>query len=88
MSEFNFPEYRKYSDLKTYFKLVSADQFTELKRIGNYYSISEFKASIHPERMFIHDLLTLNTEFILLSSEQEYEQTKLGWENELVKTVI
>jgi len=84
----SFPVFRRYSDLNTWFLITSPEMFTELKRIGKYYSVSEFKATIHPERMFISDLVNCEVNTIEISSEKEFEEIKKKWESELIEIKI
>lgn len=53
----DFPQYRKYKNGKSYFKITSTEEFEEYQlqfgRIEKHY----FKASILPDRNFIADML-------------------------------
>ncbi len=52
-----FPQYRRYLNGQSYFKISSPDTFTELKRSGNFFEVHELKAKILPDRNLIADLL-------------------------------
>ena len=52
----NYPVYRKYPHNRTFFKVISADEFEELQLIGHHYSIHRIIAKILPDRNFIYDL--------------------------------
>ncbi|MBX7093235.1 MAG: hypothetical protein K1X56_00815 [Flavobacteriales bacterium] len=70
----SFPIFRKYSNNKSYFKIVSENHFVELKIMGNYFSVYEIKASILPERVFIQDMLEMQGEHWVSSDEHEFQQ--------------
>jgi len=53
-----FPQYRKYSNNKSFFEVLGEDSFRELKIIGLRYELIEIKATIWPERSYILDLLS------------------------------
>ena len=88
MSITNYPVFRRYSDLNTWFKIISRESFTELKRNGKYFSLTEFKARIHPERMFINDLVNCEVNTIEISTEDEFGEMKKKWEKELIEVKI
>ncbi|MBL0046505.1 MAG: hypothetical protein IPP32_00170 [Bacteroidetes bacterium] len=54
--EAKYPVYRKYEHNRTFFKVLSKDEFEELQIIGHHYSIHLIKAKILPDRNFIYDL--------------------------------
>ncbi|MCT4580387.1 MAG: hypothetical protein N4A35_03140 [Flavobacteriales bacterium] len=53
----NFPQYRKYKNIATYFVIHSAKHFEEIKVIGSKYAVSEVEASQFPEQLLIQDML-------------------------------
>jgi hypothetical protein len=53
----NYPVYRKYNGLDTWFKIVSDTEFFELKRIGKQVLQSHILAEKFPEKQFIQDML-------------------------------
>jgi hypothetical protein len=53
-----FPQFRKYINQETYFRINSFDSFDELKIVGKMFMLNSFKASILPDRNFISDLLS------------------------------
>lgn len=57
---YSFPVYRKYRGLETYFKIHGFDGFTEIKKMGDRYIISEIKAVQFPEKRLIQDMLELH----------------------------
>jgi hypothetical protein len=80
-----FPLYRKYSDNKSFFKIVSPQQFQEIKIIGNKYSIIDIEAKILPERNYISDLIVNDQGFWQETNELEYERMLKYCEENLVR---
>ena len=79
----SYPIYRKYADGLTYFKITSDSEFQELKRQGKYYSLSNFRCKIHPDRVFMNDLIACSDGFIIMSNESEFLQTLKTWSQDL-----
>ncbi len=52
-----FPQYRKYRNLETYFTILSDKAFEELKVIGGKYVETKVVASQFPEQLLIQDML-------------------------------
>ena len=52
-----FPQYRKYSNELSYFKILDDNTFIEYKRLGSKLEYYEFNAKILPDRNFISDML-------------------------------
>lgn len=67
-----FPQYRKYSNNKNYFKILSPDEFEEIQIIGSRRHKRIVKAELYPEKMFVRDLLLPETDHILVISETDY----------------
>ncbi|MBK7129316.1 MAG: hypothetical protein IPM74_07615 [Crocinitomicaceae bacterium] len=57
---YSFPVYRKYQGIETYFKIHGFDSFTEIKKLGDRFMISEIKAEQFPEKRLILDMLELH----------------------------
>lgn len=53
----DFPQYRRYKNGLSYFKITSESQFTEIKRLGKNWDEFHFVAKILPDRNFIQDML-------------------------------
>lgn len=68
-----FPQYRKYSNGQSYFKIVSETELTELKIFGTFFEIHHIQAKILPERLMIADLLNDYKNFAEAIDEQEFE---------------
>lgn len=67
-----YPQYRKYHNEHSYFKIISPDKFIELKKQGMNYVKYEFEAKILPDKNFIYDLTFDYKKYCLAISEAEY----------------
>lgn len=56
----NYPIYRKYAGIDTWFKITDPKHFIEIKKIGNRFLISEVEAIQFPELLFIKDMIALH----------------------------
>lgn len=52
-----FPQYRKYKNDLSYFKISNKETFIEWKKQPNYWEKIEFEAKILPDRNYISDML-------------------------------
>lgn len=59
----NFPQYRKYKNGLSYFKILSLTEFEEIKMVGNKAILHKVLAKQYPEMVFINDLLFKYEEF-------------------------
>lgn len=71
-----YPLFRKYAHEKTYFKVISADEFEELQLLGGKVVVHLFKAKILPDRNYIYDLTFDYETNWVVCSEEEYEKVK------------
>lgn len=53
----NYPQYRKYVGIDTWFKITSETHFIEVKKIGHQKMITEVNALQFPEKVFIQDMI-------------------------------
>ena len=67
-----FPQYRKYKNDKSYFKIIGNDHFIEWKKMTLEWEKIEIEATILPDRVFIADMLEENSEYWDVISEAEY----------------
>ena len=67
-----FPQYRKYKNGKSYFKISSQLEFEEIQLIGEKKIVTKHNAKILPDHNFIHDLLLNYADFTEEISEEEY----------------
>ena len=71
VSQSDFPQYRKLSNNKVYYRIDSADEFTELTLMGNRKLLHTVKASQYPEKLRIMDMLQCAEPFEI-SDENEF----------------
>jgi len=70
----NFPQYRKYKNELSYFKIIGKDHFIEWKKMTLEWEEIEIEATILPDRVFIADMLIEPSEYWDTISEQQYNQ--------------
>ena len=75
-----FPIYRKLSNEKSYYKIVSAESFIELQRIGSKTKKHTLISKQYPEKLLIQDMIALHTGY-LESNASEFERIELSLEN-------
>jgi hypothetical protein len=71
-----FPQFRKYSNNKSYFKIISATQWEELQVIGSKIKLSVFEVKILPDRNFMNDMLVNEGNRWEVVDETEYNLLK------------
>ena len=54
--EIQYPQYRKYLNEKSFFKITSSTEWEEIQIIGSKYVLNQFKVNIMPDRNFLHDM--------------------------------
>jgi hypothetical protein len=69
----DFPQYRKLSNGKVYYKINGDRQFDEIQIVGNSANLFNIEAKQYPEMLRIQDLLSLSMEGFEMSTEEEYE---------------
>ncbi len=79
-----YPQFRKYIDGNTFFKIENPISFYELKRMGKYYSFTFIDCKIYPERMFLNDLINRSFESIEIINEDEFQFHLTTWKRELI----
>lgn len=72
----NFPLYRKYKNEKSYFKIVSENQFQELMFIGQRIEVYDFYAKIFPDFRMIQDMILMENDSYDEITEEEFESRK------------
>ncbi|MFY8185963.1 MAG: hypothetical protein ACOVLD_07865 [Bacteroidia bacterium] len=72
--DIQFPQYRKYSNNKNFFKIISPKEFEEIQVIGSKKLHRNVVANQFPEMNLIIDLVTFANEFILNSSQNEFDE--------------
>ena len=56
VNDMKYPQFRKYKNNQSYFKIASKTSFEEIKREGNLWKFYSFEAKILPDRNFIYDM--------------------------------
>ncbi|MBK6833539.1 MAG: hypothetical protein IPG89_04390 [Bacteroidetes bacterium] len=72
--DIQFPQYRKYSNNKNFFKINSPKEFEEIQVIGSKKLHRKVVATQFPEMNLIIDLVTLANEFMINSSQNEFDE--------------
>ena len=68
-----FPQYRKYVGVETYFKITSDSHFVELKRVGKTFVRTEVDALQYPEKLRIQDMLECRDGAWEIVSEADFQ---------------
>jgi hypothetical protein len=55
-----YPIYRKYSNNKSYFKVLDESHFEEIQILGSRYLLYSFEAKILPDRNLMHDMVEMS----------------------------
>ena len=61
----DFPQYRKLSNEKVFYKILSDRKFIEIQRMGLKAFLYEFDATKYPEILKIQDMLNLEDAYLL-----------------------
>jgi hypothetical protein len=75
--DIQFPVYRKYKNGKSYFKIISRNEFEEIQILGSKKIINTIKAVQLPEMNHVYDLV-YNKAIAQEISEKEYLITKMN----------
>jgi len=67
-----FPQYRKYPNNKSFFKVLSSEAFEEINVIGKKFFLTKVEAKILPDRNFIADMIEASENWVKIE-ESEYE---------------
>ncbi len=73
-----YPQYRKYSNNKSFFKILSPSNFEEIQVLGTKKSLHKFEAKILPDRNFIYDLTFDYHKHWEICDQLEYENLKFS----------
>ncbi len=68
-----YPQYRKYPNEKSFFKIISPTQFEEIQILGNKTTLHYFDAKILPDKNFVYDLTFNFSDHWIECDAQEYE---------------
>jgi len=70
----HFPQYRRYKNGLSYFKILSLTEFEEIQVVGEKRIVNKVVATQYPEKVFINDLLFNYEDFAEKIGEMEYEK--------------
>lgn len=70
---FQFPVYRKYSNEKSYFKIISDHEFYQLELIGNGFTYEHLIARLFPDKLLIQDMKKKSGNYWMDISSEEFE---------------
>jgi hypothetical protein len=79
----DFPIFRKYNGIETYFKVKSDTSFQELKISDSFYSLNDFHVVNHFDRLFIQDIIQQHDGRWLVTDEHQYNLQLQFCENNL-----
>lgn len=68
----DFPQYRKLSNDKVFYKIVNNREFHEIQIIGTFAQLHKIEAKQYPEILKIQDMLNYSLEGFVASTEEEY----------------
>lgn len=75
--EIIYPQFRKYINSKSYFKIYSPEKMDELKALGDKFYKNHLIARILPDRNFIYDLTYDYHKHCIKISEEEYNAVEV-----------
>jgi hypothetical protein len=70
----DFPQYRKLSNNKVFYRIISEREFEEIQIIGFKSVFHRIKASQYPEIIKINDMLTVQAPYYMVSNAIEFEK--------------
>lgn len=68
-----YPQYRKYKNNKSFFKIISNKEWEEIQIIGSNHLLHQFEVKIMPDRNFLQDMTVDYHENWDVIEEKEYE---------------
>ncbi len=72
----DFPQYRKMKNEKAFYKIIGEKKFEEIQLMGSKAYFHTIEAKQYPEMIRIQDMLNVENEWFLKSSEKEYTELK------------
>jgi len=80
---FSFPQYRKLSNERSYYKIENASTLLEIQRTGQRWTEYTLNVRILPERNLIMDLLEINGDQYVIIDENDFETFRKECESNL-----
>jgi hypothetical protein len=74
MNRRNFPLYRKLANGQSFYRIDSAERFTEVQRVGGRCVVHRFTARIHPDRVRLAELLDEAHGHTVTSTAEEFDR--------------
>ena len=71
--QFSFPQFRKYTNGASFFRVDSPEHFDELKKMPSGFVQYSFQARILPDRNYIMDMLNCDSNYWVKISKSDYE---------------
>jgi len=68
-----FPKFRKYTNNKSFFRIESELNWTEIQIVGSKKMLHHFYANQYPEKLFLQSLINFEMEGIQDSNKAEFE---------------
>jgi len=68
----NFPQYRKMSNEKAFYKIISDKEFDEIQLVGSKANLFHIVAEQYPEMLRIQDMLKMDNEWFSEVNENEF----------------
>ena len=75
--EVTYPQYRKYLNGKSYFKIVSPEEFEEIQLSVDKWIIHYIVAKVLPDRNYIYDMTFDYHQHWVVIDEGEYQKKKM-----------
>lgn len=73
-----YPIFRKFPGGESFFRIDSPRLFTELKLTARFFSLEQIKATIHPDRILISDMVEMRDGYWEQSTSEEFAE-RLAW---------
>ncbi|MCH2228838.1 MAG: hypothetical protein MK105_00740 [Crocinitomicaceae bacterium] len=70
----DFPQFRKLSNEKVFYKIINDRLFHEIQVIGTFAQLYKVEAKQYPEILKIQDMLNYSIEGFVASTHEEFEQ--------------
>lgn len=67
-----FPQYRRLSNKKSFYRIDSMERFVEVQIVGSKYFAHDIEAKQYPEMLRIREMLSFSLQDIELSDEAEF----------------
>lgn len=70
----DFPQFRKLSNDKVFYKIINDRLFHEIQVIGTFAQLYKIEAKQYPEILKIQDMLNYSIEGFVASNQEEFEK--------------